>query len=107
MPPVRYRKLPDVWYYTDRAVGGNGGQQDSEQSPPGGSDQQRRDENAGRHRQAVRPTGQEEVGQSEQAQSQRIVASCKKQIKKLRERTADLNQSGHASLHMNPFDTLL
>lgn len=55
--------------------GGEGGQQYSTQPSPGCSYQQGGDEDSRGHRQAVSPTRQQEVRQSEQTQRQRVVRS--------------------------------
>lgn len=60
---------------TNRSGGGDGGEQYSAQPPPGRSDEQRGDEDSSGHGQAVGPARQEEVGQGEQAQGQRVVGS--------------------------------
>lgn len=64
---------------TNRASWSYRGEQYTTQPPPGGSDEKRWDENSSRHRQAVSPTRQEEIGQSEQTQRQRIVGPFKEQ----------------------------
>lgn len=71
-----YRLSVPTRTHTNRAIGSDGGQQYSTQSPPGCSYKERRDEDSSRHSQTVRPTSQEEISQSEQAQGQRIVGSC-------------------------------
>lgn len=66
---------------TDRFIDGHVGQQDAEESAPGGSDQQRGDEDSCRNGQAVRPAGQEEVGQGEEAEGQWIIGAWEREGK--------------------------
>ena len=56
--------------------GGEGGQHDADQPAPRRPDEQRGDEDPRRHRQPVRPARQEEVGDGEHAQRQRVVGAC-------------------------------